>query len=216
MNENGKDRYPTIPPQALELLIKYNEAAEEAATARAMLSEAEQKANQSLTALLEKFPHLRWLLPNIATHPNKVADPPPNLVMGNIHEKRDTEVDFLDSPQFRAVRSVKEGFLLILAHACTRDAKGFESVPDIDFGGTRKCISKDENSLKSSGRSVRTQRIPGTDYWADTNNDTERKIDIQSKILRHIGYGSDAVRAASAALRKLAQRRDTGVVTELE
>lgn len=97
--------------------------------------------------------------------------------------------------------------MLILANACKRDPKGFESVPEIDFGGTRKCISKEEKSLLASGTSVRTQRIPGTEYWADTNNDTERKIDIQAKILRHLGYSSEAVRAASAALRKLAHPR---------
>jgi negative modulator of initiation of replication len=67
-------------------------------------------------------------------------------------------------------------------------------------GRKRLYFAKDEQTLANSGVSVNPQRIPGTDYWVATNNDTDKKKEILAQVLRTLNYADHEVRAVAGLL----------------
>ena len=184
--------YPQIPPRALELLAIYDTAVGDVMASKQRLAESQARCDQALAELLEQYPHLRELLPKQAAGERRAAPSSENVVE-NV-QKETALLDFLKSPEVLAKANPTEGYLLILSYLCKRHGELFDGVPAI-FGETRKNIARSEVELGDRKKGVRPKRIPGTKFWADTNNPTDRKGVILARVLRRLGYGDSAVAA---------------------
>ena len=203
--------YPKIPPRALELLTIYDRAIGNVMAAKQRLAEFQARCDQALAELLEQYPHLKELLPKQAAE-NGAGGTQAVSSSEKIAEIAQSEtafLNFLKSPDFLSEANPTEGFLLILSYLCKRHGELFDRVPTI-FGGKRKNIARSEGEL-GNGNGVRAKRIPDTKFWADTNNDTDRKGVILARVLRRLGYGDSAQRGATAALGELQGKRRTGL-----
>ena len=106
----------------------------------------------------------------------------------------------LNSPGFLAQPDVIGKFLFILGYLHTRDPDKFKDVLEIS-GRKRKYFALTSAELEQSGKSVNPQRIPESQYWVVTNNDTSKKRRILADVLRVLGYAGADVELALRALR---------------
>jgi negative regulator of replication initiation len=188
--------YPKIPPRALELLTIYDRAAGDVVAAKQRLAESQARCGQALAELLEQYPHLKELLPKQAAEHSaggrQAASSSENVA--ELVQSETAFLNFLKSPEFLSKANPTEGYLLILSYLCKRHGELFDGVPAI-FGGKRKNIARSEVGLGDRKKGVRPKPIPGTKFWADTNNDTDRKGVILARVLRRLGYGDSAIAA---------------------
>ncbi len=122
----------------------------------------------------------------------------PNLPSTN--PKEVALVAFLESPTFLANRSVVDQFLAILSHLQKQNPDEFPLVERIE-GRSRKYFARSEETLEDSGTSVNAKRIPLSEFWVVTNNDTNNKKALLEQVLRILGYGGSTIRRATSALR---------------
>jgi negative modulator of initiation of replication len=116
---------------------------------------------------------------------------------------RDVSTDlakYLKSSEFRCKSQVVERFLAILSFARKGNPEKFAVVTPEVRGRTRKYFASTADELKDAGTSVNPKRIPDSEYWVVTNNDTGHKRDVVRRILRALGYGSDEIELACSAL----------------
>ncbi|MGA7764215.1 MAG: hypothetical protein WCA59_20945 [Candidatus Binataceae bacterium] len=131
---------------------------------------------------------------------------------GRTNRHRDVSTDlakYLKSSEFRCRSQVVERFLAILSFAHKRSPEKFAVVTPEVRGRTRKYFASTADELKDAGTSVNPKRIPDSEYWVVTNNDTGHKQDVVRRILRALGYGSDEIELACSAL---IPRDDDGIV----
>lgn len=96
--------------------------------------------------------------------------------------------DCLSSARVLANRDVVGRFLGVLAWLHQKHGKEtFAKVLQIE-GRKRKYFSMSFDDLNASDSSVNPQRIPDSDFWVVTNNDTPKKARILTDVLQVLGY----------------------------
>lgn len=88
-------------------------------------------------------------------------------------------------PGYASTRDAKSLFLLLLSWLHRNYPNTFEEV--LNLGGRkRRYFARTEKELKDSGQSVSAARIPNTDFWVVTNNDTPKKKSILADAARSV------------------------------
>lgn len=118
----------------------------------------------------------------------------PSIVSDPSQPLREPVSKLVQDPELLAQRSAIARFLGILERLHRQHPDTFSRVERVR-GRKRLYFSKDERTLANSGVSVNPQRIPGTDYWVATNNDTGKKRDILTQVLRTLTYADHEIRA---------------------
>lgn len=108
--------------------------------------------------------------------------------------------DFLQTSEFLVESSVAGKYLAILGWLCRRDPKKFEALLQLS-GRSRSYFGRGAQDLEERGSGVKPQRIPHSQFWADTNNDTMRKRKMLATAMRVLRCGDDTIREAVSALR---------------
>jgi negative modulator of initiation of replication len=106
----------------------------------------------------------------------------------------------LNSPTFKAKRTMIDKFLYILSFVHKRDPEQFEKVLAIS-GWSRKYFALSSKELKESGRSVYPRQIPDSQFWVITNTDTRKKRRMMQEVLKLLGYSNEDVKQVVEALR---------------
>jgi negative modulator of initiation of replication len=120
-----------------------------------------------------------------------------------------SEVDrFLNSREFLRGRDNKDRFLVILSWASKGHQKEFgEVVLKInERGRVRRYFAISKEELERSGTSVNAKKIPDSEWWVVTNNDTKRKKVILQEILQMLGHSQHVVELLCAAIEDRARR----------
>jgi negative modulator of initiation of replication len=112
--------------------------------------------------------------------PPVMAQTPIQVPQGNLDE-------LLNDSRLRLERDVVQRFLHILGWLAREHPADFDGVTRIS-GRKRLYFSKSEAALKESGASVMPQRIPYTEYWVITNNDTPKKRRMLEDVLQMLRY----------------------------
>lgn len=105
----------------------------------------------------------------------------------------------LASPRVLAEREAVGRFLAILSWLYEHHQADFEKILMIE-GRKRKYFGKSQQELVESGNSVNPQRIPNSDFWVITNNDTPKKARMLANVLQVLGYGNDDIRKINRSL----------------
>jgi len=108
----------------------------------------------------------------------------------------------LNSPTFKAKRTMIDKFLYILSFVHKRDPEQFEKVLAIS-GWSRKYFAHSSQELKESGRSVYPRQIPDSQFWVITNTDTRQKRRMMQEVLKLLGYNIEDIKQAVEALRDI-------------
>jgi negative modulator of initiation of replication len=90
--------------------------------------------------------------------------------------------------------------LSILSFLHKENPDKFSSLLSLE-GRKRRYIAKSERELDDSGTSVNPKKIPYTDYWVVTNNDTNNKKLLLRQVLTLLGYSPDTIRLVPESLR---------------
>ena len=118
----------------------------------------------------------------------------------NGQSQRQNAIDeCLNDHRFRVERDAVGKFLYLLGWLRQRHPAEFSRVLEIR-GRSRKYFGRSENELVESGESVNPQKIPNSDFWVVTNNDTPKKGRILSDVMRLFGYGAGEINLARGAL----------------
>lgn len=102
-------------------------------------------------------------------------------------EKKKELEDFLKTPQCKAARNATEKFLALLAFFYSQNPGGFGAVEKIN-GRSRKYFAKSKAELEQSGTSVYAKSIPNSEYWVVTNNSTQLKMVLLTRVMKTLGY----------------------------
>jgi negative modulator of initiation of replication len=106
--------------------------------------------------------------------------------------------EVLENPRYRIEREAVGKFLFVLSWLNQKHRETFDRVLTIR-GRTRIYFAKTADDLERSGQSVNPQRIPNSEFWVVTNNDTPKKQRMLMDVMRLFGYGSaDASRLADS------------------
>lgn len=108
--------------------------------------------------------------------------------------------DYVKSPGFLANRSVVDQFLGILSFLHKQNPGKFATLQSLE-GRKRRYIASSEQELENSGTSVNPKRIPNTNFWVVTNNDTNNKKMLLRQALTLLAYSLEAIRLAPESLR---------------
>jgi negative modulator of initiation of replication len=98
----------------------------------------------------------------------------------------------LSSPRVLSERDAVGRFLGILSWLHQRHRSDFDKILMIE-GRKRKYFANSEAALEESGTSVYPQKIPDSQYWVVTNNDTPKKARMLGDVLKVLGYGQDEI-----------------------
>jgi negative modulator of initiation of replication len=88
----------------------------------------------------------------------------------------------IDETKLAETTKMVERFLLILAALAHVHGDSFVKVLNI-AGRNRVYFAKDKDTLLETGSSTNPKKIPDSDYWVITNNNTAKKVSI----LRAVG-----------------------------
>ena len=165
-------------------------------------------ANLELARKLTGLSHLQivrqWMQQRIAPPGPKavtVSQVSPLPPRQQVQSTRDKALcDYAKSPGFLANRSVVDQFLSILSFLHKENPDKFSSLLSLE-GRKRRYIAKSERELDDSGTSVNPKKIPYTDYWVVTNNDTNNKKLLLRQVLTLLGYSPDTIRLVPESLR---------------
>lgn len=108
--------------------------------------------------------------------------------------------EYLDSSRPEAHSTAAGRYLAILSEVYDQNADLFEEVEERVTGQSRKYFSKSADELASSGSSVNPKQIPGTPYYATTNNSTSKKQERIERVLRLLGYDDRVIQKARRAI----------------
>ncbi|MDF7669846.1 hypothetical protein PT276_01280 [Orbaceae bacterium ESL0721] len=101
--------------------------------------------------------------------------------------------NILKDDKFTSQKSIVNRFLLILNTLYRYNPVLFSLSSVSLHGSKRKYLSKDRESLESSGINSKPREIIGTPYWVITNTNTARKIYILEYIMNHMEIPSDII-----------------------
>lgn len=94
----------------------------------------------------------------------------------------------IDHPRFHVERDAVGRFLFVLGWLNKKHPEKFSRVLGLS-GRKRTYFARTADELEASGESVNAQRVPDSDYWVVTNNDTPKKKRILADVLQLLGYG---------------------------
>ena len=103
--------------------------------------------------------------------------------------------EYLRSSSFKAHRKAIDKFMGILSNLHGTDPENFKKVLKLK-GRNRKYFALSRDELENSGRSVQPRRIPDSNYWVITNNDTPKKRRMLEDVLHILGYGKSPIKDA--------------------
>ncbi len=106
---------------------------------------------------------------------------------------------FVTDPRFQYARTATDKYLAILGFAHKQDPTGFREVVHLE-GRRRKYFGRSEQEISSSGKTTHPRQIPGTEYWAMTNADTQQKREMLRKALSILRFSTDDIRIAEEAV----------------
>jgi negative modulator of initiation of replication len=113
---------------------------------------------------------------------------------------RNSLSQYLSSQQFRSNRQVVGRFLSILSFAHKADHQRFVVAMQEVKGRSRKYFGSSASELNATGNSVNPKRIPDSDFWVVTNNDTQHKREVIRRILHLLNYQEEEINLACDAL----------------
>jgi negative modulator of initiation of replication len=108
--------------------------------------------------------------------------------------------EFVKSPGYLSNRSVVEQFLSVWSFLHNNNPDRFKDL-EVMEGRKRKYIAKSEQELENSGTSVNPKRIPQSNFWVVTNNDTLVKKKMLKRGLELLGYNAVTIRLVTDSLR---------------
>jgi len=109
----------------------------------------------------------------------------------------DSELEFVNEPEFKFAHNDTDRFLFVLAWACRRHPDKFSRVCVEVRGRQRVYFAGNADDIERSGISTSPKHIPGTPYWVSTNHSNTHKNEILVKVLCGVlGYDRNAVRCA--------------------
>ncbi|CAN5737822.1 replication initiation negative regulator SeqA [soil metagenome] len=137
---------------------------------------------------------------NAPVAPRVVSNPESNTETRSVPAPSGGIGDCLNHPHFRVERDAVGQFLFILAWLQKKHPDTFSRVLGLR-GRVRTYFARSARDLEATGESVNPQRIPSTDYWVVTNNDTPKKKRILADVLKLLGYSPMDIIHAVDALR---------------
>jgi negative modulator of initiation of replication len=102
-------------------------------------------------------------------------------------------LEFVRSGEFRVASDATKRYLAILGKAFEQNADRFGEVRDAVAGRNRIYFSRDRAEISRSGRSAAPQQIPGSPYWALTNENVARKRRMLRQVLEFLEYPSTVI-----------------------
>jgi hypothetical protein len=109
----------------------------------------------------------------------------------------DSELSFVNEPEFKFARKAIDRFLFVLAWAFRRHPDSFTRACHEVRGSQKVYFACSADDIDQSGTSARPKQIPGTPYWASTTFSNAYKNEILVRVLCDVlRYDRDAVRCA--------------------
>jgi negative modulator of initiation of replication len=108
--------------------------------------------------------------------------------------------DYVVSPEFLSNRNVVDQFLGVLSFLYKNNSDKFANL-EVMEGRKRKYFAQSEQELENSGTSVNPKRIPHSNFWVVTNNDTNNKKVMLRRALVLLGYSARTIRLVVDSLR---------------
>ena len=117
----------------------------------------------------------------------------------NVQPGNGAVTECLNHSRFNVERNAVGRFLFALGWLQKRNPDKFQCVLDLS-GRTRKYFARSANELEASGESVNAQRVPDSQYWVITNNDTPKKKRVLADVMGLLGYRTGDINQLTAAL----------------
>jgi negative modulator of initiation of replication len=108
--------------------------------------------------------------------------------------------DYLRSGEFRSQADATKRYLTILGKVHAQNRDDFGKVQQAVSGRQRTYFSQRRADLEASGQRVHPRKIPGSNFWALTNENTRRKRRMLRQVLLLFGYTPEAIEVADSAL----------------
>jgi negative modulator of initiation of replication len=165
--------------------------------------------NLELVRKLTGLPHSQivrqWMQQRVASPDSRAAagsqaSTPPPKQQAPVNARDKALCDYAQSPGFLANRSVVDQFLSILSFLHKQNPDKFVALQSLE-GRKRKYIASSEQELENSGTSVNPKKIPYTNFWVVTNNDTNNKKLLLRQALTLLGYSPETIRTVPESLR---------------
>lgn len=101
--------------------------------------------------------------------------------------ERDPVTEFLQSSHFQTCNNATDRYLAVLAMVFQEHRDEFDRIRKIS-GTQRIYFSKSETEIANAGNATQPHRIPGTPWFALTNNDTPNKLRLIDEVMRLFRY----------------------------
>jgi negative modulator of initiation of replication len=105
--------------------------------------------------------------------------------------------------RFRGAADAVRRFLFVLGWLHAKHRTEFERVLSVQ-GRRRRYFAKSAKELEEFGESVQPQRVPDSDFWVITNNDTPKKMRMIGDVLRVLDYSPSEISELLGAFETLA------------
>ena len=122
------------------------------------------------------------------TRPTLVQSAAPEVVRQVPEGASGAVAECLNHPRFHVERDAVGRFLFVLGWLQKKHPDRFPRVLGLR-GRKRTYFARTADELEASGESVNAQRVPDSEYWVITNNDTPKKRRIIADVMRLMGYG---------------------------
>jgi negative modulator of initiation of replication len=101
---------------------------------------------------------------------------------------------------FRVASDATKRYLAILGKVHEQNAANFVRIRESVSGRNRIYFSEDRQDIAGSGSSTMPQRIPGSTYWALTNENVNRKRRMLKQVLEFFEYDPAVIAEATSTL----------------
>tara|TARA_R110002096_G_scaffold399867_2_gene596347 strand:- start:624 stop:1202 length:579 start_codon:yes stop_codon:yes gene_type:complete len=93
----------------------------------------------------------------------------------------------LEGQQLQAIPKIVERWLLVLSIIHKHHTQQFAKVLGMS-GRNRTYFATDKDTLLATGSSTNPKKVPGSDYWVITNNNTVKKINMLKEVAQQVGF----------------------------
>jgi len=93
----------------------------------------------------------------------------------------------LEGQQLQAIPKIVERWLLVLSIIHKHHTQQFVKVLGMS-GRNRTYFATDKDTLLETGSSTNPKKVPGSDYWVITNNNTVKKINMLKEVAQQMGF----------------------------
>jgi negative modulator of initiation of replication len=109
-------------------------------------------------------------------------------------------LEFVRSGEFRVASDATKRYLAVLAKTFEQNEDRFAEVREAVAGRNRIYFSSDRAEISASGRSAAPQQIPGSPYWALTNENVARKRRMLRQVLEFLEYPAAVIEEVVSSL----------------